>query len=58
MKESFKLALNLIDQKKIVGLINCSVNKRDLILEKKFNGVTEFLAKKKGVFGKEVNADL
>ena len=53
IKDSFKLALDLIGKKKIVGLINCSVNKKDLSRRQKFSGVTEFLAKKKGVLGKE-----
>ncbi len=50
---SFKAALGLIDKKKIFGLINCPINKKDLSSEKKFNGITEFLAKRKGVLGKE-----
>ncbi len=53
IKASFKLALDLVDKKKIVGLINCAVNKKDLSHKKEFSGVTEFLAKKKDVLGKE-----
>ena len=53
IKDSFKIALDLIDKKKIVGLINCAVNKKELSSKEKFSGVTEFLAKKKGVLGKE-----
>ena len=54
IENSFKVAINLLDKKEIVGLINCPLNKRDLSLRRKFSGVTEFLAKKKGVFGEEV----
>ena len=53
IKDSFKTALKLIDKKKIVGLINCPVNKKNLFHGKNFNGITEFLAKKKGILGKE-----
>tara|TARA_Y100000590_G_scaffold326156_1_gene370114 strand:+ start:338 stop:1315 length:978 start_codon:yes stop_codon:yes gene_type:complete len=53
IEDSFKIALGLINKKKIIGLINCAVNKKDMSYRKKFNGVTEFLAKKKGVLGKE-----
>ena len=53
IENCFKKALELINKKKITGLINCSVNKKDLSYIKKFNGVTEFLAKKTGVFGNE-----
>tara|TARA_B100000029_G_scaffold268481_1_gene263959 strand:- start:1815 stop:2792 length:978 start_codon:yes stop_codon:yes gene_type:complete len=51
--QSFKIALNFINQKKINGIINCAVNKKDLSQKKNFNGVTEFLAKKSGVLGNE-----
>ena len=51
--ESFKIALDLIEKKKVLGLINCPVNKKDLLFGKKVSGVTEFLAKKKGVLGRE-----
>ena len=53
IEDSFKIALELIDKKKITGLINCAVSKKELSSRKKFIGVTEFLAKKKGVLGKE-----
>jgi len=53
IKDSFKIALELIDKKEIMGLINCPVNKKDLSHGKNFNGITEFLAKKKGILGKE-----
>ena len=54
IKNSFKIALNLIKKKRILGLINCPVSKKDLSNKKKFKGITEFLAKKNGVLGKEV----
>ena len=47
--ESFKIALDLINKKKIIGLVNCAVNKQDISSNKKINGITEFLAKKKGI---------
>ena len=53
IEDSFKIALELIDKKKITGLINCAVNKKEFFSKKKFSGITEFLAKKKGVLGKE-----
>ncbi len=53
IKNSFNVAIDLITKKKIIGLINCPVNKKDLSFNKKINGVTEFLAKKEGVLGKE-----
>ncbi len=49
----FKIAIKLIRKKKIKGLINCPINKKD-ILNKNYIGITEFLSKKDGVFGKEV----
>ena len=53
IKDSFNTAIKMIKKKKIVGLVNCAVNKKDLSTKMKFNGVTEFLAKKHGVLGKE-----
>ena len=53
IKESFKLALRLLERKKIIGLINCAINKKDFFSEKNFSGITEFLAKKKGMLGSE-----
>ena len=44
---------NLCLQKKIKGIINCSVNKRSLFKNSSL-GVTEFLAKKNKVFNSEV----
>ena len=54
LKESFKIALNFIKTKHIIGLINCAINKRDINSGSKFTGITEFLAKKTAVSGKEV----
>ncbi len=53
IRSSFKIALDLIHKKKIIGLINCAINKKDFSSEKNFNGITEFLAKKKSVLGRE-----
>jgi 4-hydroxythreonine-4-phosphate dehydrogenase len=50
---SFKIAIKLMKKKKILGLINCPINKIE-IFGNKFFGVTEFLAKKEGVLGREV----
>ncbi len=50
---SFNLAIKLAKEKKILGFINCSINKNEVFKNKNF-GVTEFLAKKLGVLGKEV----
>ncbi len=53
INESFKLALGLIKKKKIIGMINCAINKKDFFSEKNSIGITEFLAKKNGVLGSE-----
>ncbi len=50
---SFKIAIKLMKKGKILGLINCPINKID-IFGNKFFGATEFLAKKEGVLGREV----
>ena len=50
---SFKIAIKLMKRGKILGLINCPINKIE-IFGNKFFGTTEFLAKKEGVLGKEV----
>lgn len=50
--KSFKIAINLVKQKKVLGLINCPINKTE-IFDNKDIGVTEFLAKKEGVYGQE-----
>ena len=49
----FNIATNLIKTKKICGFINCPVAKETL-LNKKYKGITEFLAKKVGKTGDEV----
>jgi len=51
--ESFKIAINLVKQNKILGFINCPINKTEIFGDKDI-GITEFLAKKEGVYGKEV----
>ena len=43
----FSQALNLIKQNKILGIINGPVSK-ETFLNKKFNGITEFIAYKIG----------
>ena len=53
IKKCFAIALELIKKKKILGIINCPVAKESLF-NKKYQGVTEFLSKKSGVFGNEV----
>ena len=47
----FELAIKLSKIKKIVGFINCPINKKD-VFETNY-GVTEFLAKKSNVLGRE-----
>ena len=49
---SFNKAIKLAKEKKILGFVNCSINKDEVFKNKNF-GVTEFLAKKEGVLGKE-----
>ena len=49
----FEIAIKLIKEKKIIGIINCPVNKKELF-GKKIIGITEFLAKKERVLGNEV----
>ncbi len=50
---SFKIAIKLMKEGKILGLINCPINKIE-IFGNKFFGTTEFLAKKGGCLGREV----
>ena len=50
---SFDIAINLIKNKKIIGLINCPVSKETLF-ENKYQGITEFLSKKAGKENNEV----
>ena len=47
----FSEELNLIKQHKISGIINCPVSKETL-LNKKFSGITEFIAYKTGCYSK------
>ena len=49
----FDVATNLIKNKKIIGIINCPISKETLF-KNKYQGITEFLAKKAGVQGNEV----
>jgi len=49
---SLNVCIKLRKEKKITGFINCPVNKKEVFKNKNF-GVTEFLAKKLGVLGKE-----
>jgi len=51
--KSFDIAINLIKNKKILGLINCPISKETLF-KNKYQGVTEFLSKKAGVENNEV----
>ena len=50
---SLKLAIKMAYRKKILGFVNCPVNKKEIFGNKSF-GVTEFLGGKLGVLGKEV----
>ena len=50
---SFDIAINLIKNKKIIGLINCPVSKETLF-KNKYQGITEFLSKKAGIENNEV----
>ena len=54
INDCFETALELIKKKKIFGLVNCAINKRDISSKGKTIGVTELLAKKNKVQGKEV----
>ncbi len=48
----FKIAIDLAKKKKVVGFINCPINKFETFGLKSM-GITEFLAKKEKVLGKE-----
>ncbi len=48
----FKLAIGLAKKKKVSGLINCPINKGETFGDN-FTGITEFLAKKERISGKE-----
>ena len=54
IKKSLNLAMQLITKNKISGLINCSMDKKDIALKKGVHGVTELLAYNSNVLGKEV----
>jgi len=49
----FDIAINLIKNKKILGIINCPISKESLF-KNKHQGITEFLSKKAGLEGNEV----
>ena len=49
----FDIAINLIKNKKILGIINCPISKESLF-KNKHQGITEFLSKKAGIEGNEV----
>ena len=51
--DSLNLGIKMAYKKKILGFINCPINKKETFGNKKF-GITEFLGKKLGVLGKEV----
>ena len=50
--DCFEIAHDLAKKKKINGFINAPVNKK--ILKNKYHGITEYLAKKNNVSGKEI----
>ena len=50
---SLNVGIKMAYDKKILGFINCPINKKETFGNKKF-GITEFLSKKLGVVGKEV----
>ena len=49
----FQKAINLAENKKILGFISCPISK-EFLFKKKYQGVTEYLSKKSGVAGNEV----
>ena len=49
----FNVAINFINNKKIIGFVNCPVSKESLF-KNKYQGITEFLSKKAKVSGDEV----
>ncbi len=53
LKNCFNLGVKLAKQKKILGFINCPINKKEMFGNNSY-GITEFLAKKEGNLGKEV----
>ena len=51
--ECFNTATELIENKKILGFVNCPISK-EFLFKNKYQGITEFLSKKAGVEGNEV----
>ena len=51
--QCFEVALKLAKKKKILGLINCPIAK-EFLFKKKYQGITEYIAKKTGSENKEV----
>tara|TARA_Y100000590_G_scaffold177470_1_gene202655 strand:- start:1920 stop:2891 length:972 start_codon:yes stop_codon:yes gene_type:complete len=51
--ECFNKALDFVNNKKILGFVNCPISK-EFLFKKKYQGVTEFLSKKSGTAGNEV----
>ena len=51
--QCFKIALKLIKRKRIFGLINCPIAK-EFLFKKKYQGITEYIAKKTSSKNKEV----
>ena len=51
--DSLNLGIKMAYKKKILGFINCPINKKETFGNKKF-GITDFLGIKLGVLGKEV----
>ena len=49
----FQKAINLIKDKKVLGIINCPISKETLF-KNKYKGITEYLSKKTNSKGKEV----
>jgi 4-hydroxythreonine-4-phosphate dehydrogenase len=51
--KSFNVGVNLFNDNKIIGLINCPVSKEHLF-KRRYQGITEYLSKKTNRAGKEV----
>ena len=52
IKNSINLGVELAKAKKILGFVNCPINKRDIFGDKN-SGITEFIAKKFSLIGRE-----
>jgi len=50
--KSFKIAIDLARRNKVLGFINCPINKTETFGNKDI-GITEFLAKNEGIYGNE-----